>query len=34
MITAKTAGFIRDAEIKMQFLENTIATDKFLRKSE
>lgn len=34
MITAKTAGFIRDAKIKMKFLENTIATDKCLRKSE
>lgn len=33
-ITAKTAGSIRDAKIKMKFLENTIATDKRLRKSE
>lgn len=34
MITAKTAGFIRDAKIKMKFLENTIATEKCPRKSE
>ena len=30
IITAKTAGFMKDAKIKMKFLENTIATDKFL----
>ena len=32
MITAKTAGFTRDAKIKMKCLQNTIATDKCLRK--
>ena len=34
MITARTAGFTRDAKIKVKFLENTIATEKCLGQSE